>query len=247
MKIQALKTRKVLPPKDEIWDLLDKISEEMKDEQIVAITSKIISIHEGRCVLKEDVSNKDILIKQESQYYLPRRKAPRRHVIHTITQNSWVSSAGIDGSNAKDHWVLYPKDPFKSAKTIWEYLKGKSGVKNLGLIITDSHSQPLRGGATGFALSYWGFEPLRSYIGKEDIFGHKLKVSRMDIASNLAAAATFTMGEGREQTPIAIISDIEKQIEFTDKKPNVRLHMVGPDEDIFKPFYKIYKKGKNRL
>jgi F420-0:gamma-glutamyl ligase len=168
-------------------------------------------------------------------------------VIHTITHNSWVSSAGIDGSNAKDHWILYPNDPFKSAKTIWKYLKDKSGVKNLGLIITDSHSQPLRGGAVGFALAYWGFNPLKNYIGTKDIFGYTLKVSRMDIASNLAAAATFVMGEGKEQTPIAIISDLNKRVEFSNQKPNTTWHMIPPEKDMFSPFYKIFKKNKKKL
>lgn len=247
MKIDPIRTRKVLPPQDKIWDILDDVAKDLRNNQIVAITSKIVSIHEGRCIRKDEVRSKDELIKQESQHYLPRRKTPRGLVIHTITNNSWVSSAGIDGSNANDHWILYPEDPFKSARTIWKYLKKKSKVKNLGILITDSHSQPLRGGAVGFALSYWGFEPIQNYIGKEDIFRQKLKVSRMDQASNLASAATFVMGEGKEQTPIAIISDIKKRVTFTDNKPRIDLHMINPEKDIFKPFYKIFKKNRKKL
>src|SRR3989338_9337719 len=86
----------------------------------------------------------------------------------------------------------------------------KSSVKNFGVIITDSHCQPLRRGIVGFALSYWGFNPLRDYIGTPDIFGHNLRVTKMDVADALGTAATFVMGEGIEQTPIAIISGVEE-------------------------------------
>ena len=43
-----IKTRIVNPPKDEIWDILDNL--EIVDGDIVFITSKILAIHQGRCV-----------------------------------------------------------------------------------------------------------------------------------------------------------------------------------------------------
>ena len=120
----------------------------------------------------------------------------------------------------------------------------KSSVKNFGVIITDSHCQPLRRGTVGFALSYWGFNPLRDYIETPDIFGNKLRVTKMDIANALGTAVTFVIGEGVEQTPVAIISDIEKSVEFIDGLPSIADHTINPEEDLFKPFYRIFKKNQ---
>jgi len=242
MKIEAIKTRKVVPPKDEIWDILDGVASTLGEEQIVVVTSKIVSLHEGRTVSREQHPDKDKLVEEEAELFLPREEVPGEHVTHSITRNSWVSTAGIDGSNAKGYWVMYPEDPFKSAKEIWEYLKEKSGKNKFGVLITDSHSVPLRRGASGFALALWGFNPMRSYIGEPDIFGEKLKVSVMDVAGNLAGAATFAMGEGKEQTPIAIISGVEGLVEFTDKEISIEEYIIPPEEDLFNPFYKIFKK-----
>lgn len=244
MNIHSIKTRKVVPPKDEIWDILDLVAKEIQEGNVVAVTSKIVSIHEGRTIKEADEPNRDKLAKKEAQYWLDRKKVPGRHVMHTITGNSWVSSAGIDKSNTNGYWVLYPKDPFESARVIHQYLLNKSGVKNLGVIITDSHCQPLRRGTVGFALAYWGFNPLRNYIGTPDIFGEHLRVTKMDIADALGTAATFVMGEGVEQTPIAIISGVEKLVEFINSTPPIEEHMVKPEDDLFKPFYRIFKKNK---
>ena len=243
MEIKPIKTRKVIPPKDEIWDILDEVAKMIGEGNIVAVTSKIVSIHEGRSIKEEDEPDRDKLAKKEAQYWLDREIVPGRHVMHTISCNSWVSSAGIDHSNTNGYWVMYPKDPFKSAESIYKYLSGKSGVKKLGVIITDSHCQPLRRGTVGFALSYWGFNPLRDYIGTPDIFGHNLRVTKMDVADALGTTATFVMGEGIEQTPIAIISGVEESIEFIDGAPPIAEHMVKPEEDLFKPFYSIFKKN----
>ena len=42
-------------------------------------------------------------------------------------------------------------------------------LKNVGVIITDSRTTPLRWGVTGFSIAYSGFEPLKNYIGTKDI------------------------------------------------------------------------------
>ena len=66
----------------------------------------------------------------------------------------------------------------------------------------------------------------------------------MDIANALGTAVTFVIGEGVEQTPVAIISDIEKSVEFIDGPPSIADHTINPEEDLFKPFYRIFKKNQ---
>ena len=82
-----------------------------------------------------------------------------------------MANAGIDESNAMGKIILLPKNSFKSAEIIRKKLQNKFGVKNLGILITDSRLFPLRAGIVGVALGYAGFKGIKNYIGKKDIFG----------------------------------------------------------------------------
>jgi F420-0:gamma-glutamyl ligase len=74
-------------------------------------------------------------------------------MILTMRNNTIMPSAGIDESNIKDSYVLHPSDPYKSAEEIWNYLRIKFNIKDLGVIITDSNITMMRKGVSGFALS----------------------------------------------------------------------------------------------
>jgi F420-0:gamma-glutamyl ligase len=96
----------------------------------------------------------------------------------------------------------------------------------------------------GIAISFYGFNPLRNYVGKKDIFGRKLKMSQTNIADSLAATAVYTMGEGNEQSPIAIIEDAGK-ISFNTNKNKHNALKTSLDNDIYAPLLKSVK-WKNR-
>lgn len=249
MKITPLKTRKFLPPKDDLWELLGQSIPNLKEKAIVAVTSKVVSIGEGRSIPIGSGVQKDELIVREADKYLPRDLVPGKFIMPTIKNDLFIPSAGIDESNALGHYILWPKDPTKSAKKIWDFLRKKFKVKNLGVIITDSHTIPMRRGLIGAALSYYGFIPLRDYRGKKDIFGRTLTISLTDIPDSLATAAVFVMGEGSEQTPIALIEDAPA-IQFSEKSyrpkdPNSRFE-IPLKEDLYRPFLESvpWKKGK---
>ncbi len=247
MQVKAIKTRKFLPPKDDLWDLL-KVIKSLKENSVVVVTSKVVSIGEGRCVPVEKYPDKDKLVIKEADKYLPRDAAPHGLVMHTIKNNMMVASAGIDESNGANFYILWPEDPQTSAKRIWEFLREKFNVKNLGVIITDSRLVPLKRGVVGVAIGFYGFKPLRDYRGKKDIFGRLLKMETSNLPDSLASAAVLEMGEGKEQTPIGIITDVgylefiktqykEKVGEFSFKIPE--------KEDMFYPLLSSvkWKKG----
>lgn len=247
MNLKAIKTRKFLPPKDDLADLLSVI-DNLEENSVIALASKVVSISEGRCIPISKVSNKDELITSESDFYLPREFVPGGRLIHTITNNILIGTAGIDESNANNHFILWPKNPAKSAQQIWEFLTKKYKIKNLGVVITDSHSVPLHRGLVGISLGFYGFEPLFDYRGKTDLFGRQLYVSMTNLPDSLAAAAVLQMGEGDEQTPIVIITDIP-YINFTTlqeqaNKPYSSFE-VPMEEDLFQPILTSvpWKKG----
>jgi len=237
MNIKAIKTRRFLPPKDDLWDLLSEIRN-LEENSVMAVTSKVVAIGEGRCIPLGDI-DKDELIIKESDKYLPRNLVPNDWTMYTQKNNLLVAAAGIDESNADGYYILWPKKPELSAKRIWDFLREKFQLKNLGVIVTDSRVTPLRRGVLGMAIAYFGFKPLKDYRGKLDLFGRKFEMETTDIPDSLATGAVLEMGEGAECQPLAIITDVP-YVEFIDKKYNPKTaddsFEIPEKEDLFYPF-----------
>lgn len=205
MIVKAYKTHKIKPG-DNLFKILDKYLPRLKEKDVVVITSKIVAICQGRVVKNDGTIDKFDLTKKEAQYYLPEKYI--RHGVHpTITNDVFIVSAGIDESNGAGYFVLWPKDPMKEAEKVWEYFRRKSNLKKLGVVITDSRLVPLRRGVTGFGIAWCGFEPLKDYIGTPDLFGRDFKLEKTNLVDSLGASAVFVIGEGKEQTPIAVVSN----------------------------------------
>ena len=247
--IKSVKTRVFQPPKDDLFSFIEENVSGLKERSIIVFASKIISIWQGRCVAKDSVKDKDELIKEEAELYLERNDKFNRYAMLTIKNNVLIPTAGIDESNGKGYYILWPRSPFSAAKKIYRFLKQKYQLKKFGVIIADSHCVPLRRGTIGISLAYCGFSPLRNYRGKKDIFGRKFKISQLNITDSLAAAATLIMGEGKEQTPIAVIEGLAA-VKFENpnrsKMSNIK---IKREKDIYAPLlYRAkWKKGKIAL
>jgi len=216
MIVKSIKTRKITQQDNDIFPILDRFLPRLKERSILAVTSKIVAICEGRTLAMKNV-DKDKLIKQEADYYIPRQKS-KHSIVLTITHNTLIASAGIDESNGNGSYVLWPVNPQKTANQIRQYLVKRFSVKEVGVIITDSKTTPLRRGTTGFTLAHSGFSALTNYIDQPDIFGRALKMTQANIADGLGAAAVLMMGEGSEQTPLAVIEDIPF-VKFQQRNP----------------------------
>lgn len=248
MIITSIKTEKVLPNHTSLIELLDKHVKKFPEKSILVITSKIVSLCEGR--IEPLSKSREQLIQREADYYLP-KKFRHSGASGTITHCAFIGAAGIDESNASGHYVLLPKNPSKTADRIYKYLKKRFGVKNAGVIITDSHSTPLRRGASGIALAYRGFVGLKDYRGKKDLFGRKLVMEQANVVDALAAAAVMVMGEGAEQTPLVLIENIDG-ITFHDNAPTKKElseFFVNLENDIFAPLFNLkrLKKGGRKV
>lgn len=246
MKIKAIKSKLFQPPKDDLFSAIKSSIKKVPENSILAISSKVVSISEGRCVPIDGVKKED-LIKKHSDKYLMTKDGQGRHAIYTITNNILIRSAGIDKSNAGGFYILWPKNSQKSAREIWRWIRKTYCVKNIGVIITDSTSTPLRRGTVGISLAHYGFEPLRDYRNTRDLFGRKYKFSQTNFPDSFASIAVATMGEGVEQTPFVLIEDLP-HIKFGVFKPKQKKYSsfeVALDEDIYYPFFgkKKWKRG----
>jgi len=247
MIVKAIKTRPLIPPQDDLLSVIKQsfLKYKLKEKSIIVITSKIVSIWKGKCIKICDIE-KDKLIKKEADLYIDRKKISSDYdVMLTIKNNILIPTSGIDESNADGYYILWPGKPFKACKEIYDFIKKEFKLKNFGVIISDSHTTPLRTGIMGIGIAYYGFYPLRDYRNKKDIFGRKLKMSQTNIVDSLSAAAVYEMGEGAEQTPIAVIEDIS-DIKFTSKKLTKDFLKIKPDDDIYAPVLKSvqWKKSK---
>lgn len=244
MKITAIRTHKILPNQESLEPLLDRYIKKFSEKSILVVTSKIVSFCEGRVV--PAVGDKEKLLQAEADYYLPKRQR-RFHYSCTITHHSFSAAAGIDESNAAGHYVLLPVNPQKSADQIYRYLKRRFNRRDFGVIITDSHSTPLRRGALGIALAYRGFVGLKDYRGVPDLFGRKMRVEQANLVDALAGAAVAVMGEGAEQAPLVCIEETSG-IKFRKSAPTpgeLKELFVDIENDIFSPLFNFrrLKKG----
>jgi F420-0:gamma-glutamyl ligase len=197
------------------------------ERAIVVVTSKIASVAEGRMVPRAAI-DKASLVRREADRYLGET---RFGVALTIKNSLLIPSAGIDESNSESgDFILYPARPFESAARLWAFLRAEWGLRELGVILSDSRVLPLRRGVVGVALSYWGFRGVRSLVGRADLFGRELKVTQMNLADGLAAMAVMAMGEGAERRPLASIRGAE--VEFADEIESGEMS-IPLEEDLF--------------
>ena len=240
-----VKTRPLLPPHDDLWDALDPSLPALRDGDVVVVTSKVVAIHQGRCVPMADVTDKEDLVEAEAEAWIPRASS-RYGITLAIKGGTLIASAGIDASNSDGHFVLWPTAPSEAAAEIGRRLKRRHGVTNLGVILTDSHCTPLRRGTTGISIGFYGFEALRDYRGEPDIFGRPLAVTLSNQADAMAAAAVGLMGEGAECVPAVVVRGWPNLV-FSDT-PRQDDFFIPPEEDIFAPllegFHKHGRKGR---
>lgn len=246
MKVEAIKTHKITPGKDkDLFKILDKYIKDFKDGSILVIASKIVAITQGKFA-KLTKEEKEKLIKSISSSYIP--KEEHKHNLYiTITNNILTYSAGIDESNGAGFDILWPDNPQKMANEVRTFLKKRFNVKNVGVIITDMVAIPLQWGIIAGPIAYSGFNPLNILTGKPDVFGRPYKYSKVGIWNGLAVAAGVVMGEGAEQTPLAIIEDVPF-VEFQDRDPTeeeIKSLIIEPENDLFGPMmrYAPWKKG----
>jgi coenzyme F420-0:L-glutamate ligase / coenzyme F420-1:gamma-L-glutamate ligase len=208
---------------DDIADLIIKSikdkNESLQENDVVIITHKIISKAEGRTtdlrnIVPSEESKKissntgkdprlvELIISQSNEIV-----KIERDIIITETKHGFVcANAGIDTSNVgklSDHVLLLPDDPDESARNIRNDLNANTGV-NVGIIISDTFGRPFRKGQVNIAIGIAGIDPIKSYIGKRDMYGNILRVTEIAIADEITSAAELVMGKS-SRVPVSIV------------------------------------------
>lgn len=208
MQFIPVRTRAPLPPRDNLFEVASQYLPQLVDGDILLVTSKVLAIHQGRCVPIDFGIDKTTLAKREADFVFPRR-LPFDFLL-TIKHATLIPSSGIDESNGNGHYILWPRAVQALLRSLRKQLLREHGIKRLGIIATDSHTTPLRIGVTGIAIGWEGFEPLSDYRGKKDLFGRRIKFTQANSPDSLASMGVFMMGESNEQTPLLIIRGMKK-------------------------------------
>lgn len=232
MELIALKSSVITADSDLFTALttaLKKAKKIPRNGDVVIVTSKVISVVEGRTVSVRNAQELTKIAKNEADVWLGGTPYP-----FSITRGVLIPRSGIDESNtALGTAILWPRDAWTSAEQLRKKLAAHFTLKNIGVIITDSTCRPLRWGVTNIALAWAGFEGLTDERGKKDLFGRKLTVTRRAVADSLAAAAGALTGEAAESIPFVLAR--ETGVTFTAKTK--RLPNIQPHEDLFYPIY----------
>lgn len=202
----------------------------LEDNDIVVVTSKIVSKSEGRVVGcdRYDSSAREALIRRESRRIL----REKNHVFITETHHGFIcANAGIDWSNSDPgRAVLLPERPDKSAHDIRNALRALAGI-DVAVVITDSFGRAWRIGTVDIAIGCAGIAALNDQRGNTDAHGNVLMGTQICIVDEVAAAASLVMGK-TSGIPVAIVRGLDPSLLTSG---SVSSDVVrSPSEDLFR-------------
>ncbi|MEH6550192.1 MAG: coenzyme F420-0:L-glutamate ligase [Pseudomonadales bacterium] len=224
LTLTALADIPLVQPGDDLFAIilagLEAVEYSLNDGDVIALAQKIISKSEGRYARLADVTpsaeaealglevDKDPrlveLILNESHEVV--RKRPG--VIVVEHRLGYVhANAGIDRSNidkGDEQVLLLPLDSDASARALRQQFREQLGL-DIKIVINDSAGRAWRNGTCGMAIGTAGFEPVDDLIGTKDLFDRTMEVSTVAVADELAAAASFMMGQAAEGSPVVLI------------------------------------------
>jgi coenzyme F420-0:L-glutamate ligase / coenzyme F420-1:gamma-L-glutamate ligase len=198
---------------------------DLRDGDILVITSKVISKAEGRTV----TASREDAIAAETVRVVARRG----ETAIVQTRHGFVmAAAGVDASNtAPGTVVLLPVDPDESARRLRKALRARTGVR-VGVIVTDTMGRAWRAGQTDTAIGAAGVLPVRDHRGEQDAFGNTLEVTIAAVADEIAAAGDLVKGKAL-QIPVALVRGLAALVTDEDG-PGARAIVRNSAEDMFR-------------
>ncbi len=173
---------------------------DLREGDIVLITSKILSKSEGRVV---DGERTDHVAAETSQIVAQRGQTVIARTRLGIVQ----AAAGVDSSNLEvGKSILLPLDPDASARSIREAL-----LPNVAVVITDTAGRAWRTGQTDIAIGVAGIDVLDDHTGRTDSYGNTLAVTAPAIADELAGAADLVKTKLGAR-PLAVVRGLAERV-----------------------------------
>lgn len=161
---------------------------DLRDGDVVAVTSKVVSKAEGRL---RDGDRAESLAAETVRVVARRGPTTIVRTRHGLT----LAAAGIDASNVPPgRHVPLPADPDASARRLRRRLAELSGAL-LGVVVTDTAGRPWREGQVDIAVGAAGVTVAEDFAGRTDGHGNPLVVTRPAVADEIASAAELAQGK----------------------------------------------------
>jgi coenzyme F420-0:L-glutamate ligase/coenzyme F420-1:gamma-L-glutamate ligase len=211
---------------DDLAELIMACAPDIRDGDVLVVTSKIVSKAEGRVF---DIE-RDAAIDSETVRLVARRGDTR--IVQT-RHGFVMAAAGVDASNvAKGSVALLPVDSDASASRLRASLRERLGV-NVGVVISDTFGRPWRVGVTDAAVGVAGFAPLDDLRGSVDAYGNELQATVTCVADEIASAADLVKGK-MGALPVAIVRGLAV-VDDPDSPATQGIQAVirPADEDLF--------------
>lgn len=225
-------------PGDDLAAALTAAAPWLRDDDVVVVTSKVLSKCEGRLVTApSDLDERDTLRRKLIDAEAVRVLARKGRTL--ITENALglvQAAAGVDGSNVGSaELALLPVDPDGSAAALRLGLRERLGV-SVAVVITDTMGRAWRTGQTDAAIGAAGLTVLHDYAGAADRHGNELLVTEVAVADEIAAAADLVKGK-LTGIPIAVVRGLTLRDDGSDARALVRpgsddLFWLGTSEAI---------------
>jgi coenzyme F420-0:L-glutamate ligase / coenzyme F420-1:gamma-L-glutamate ligase len=191
-------------PGDDLAAMVVRHVPDLRDGDIVVVTSKVVSKAEGRIVRTDRLT----AIEAETTRVVARRGPTTiARTAHGLT----LAAAGVDASNVEPGTVvLLPVDPDASARSIRSRVRELTGA-NVAVVVTDTAGRPWREGQTDIAVGCAGLVPLDDHEGRYDRQGNLLSVTAPAVADEVAAAADLVMGKVSDR-PFAVVRGMQDRV-----------------------------------
>jgi coenzyme F420-0:L-glutamate ligase/coenzyme F420-1:gamma-L-glutamate ligase len=218
-------------PGDDLAAAIASAAPDLRDGDVLVVTSKIVSKVEGRLVTAPtDPLERDRLRRELVLSETDRIVARRGQTLIVASKLGLVqAAAGIDASNvAGDELALLPVDPDGSAARLRAALRDRLGV-SVAVVITDTMGRTWRVGQTDVAIGSAGLTVLRRYEGAYDGQGNELVVTEIAVADEVAAAADLVKGK-LGGLPVAVVRGLA---DLVDDEATAAELIRPLDEDMF--------------
>ncbi|KIH99940.1 F420-0--gamma-glutamyl ligase [Streptomonospora alba] len=212
-------------PGDDLAALIAQAAPDLRDGDVLVVTSKIVSKAEGRIA----ETDRESAIDAETERVVARRGATR--IVQTRT-GLVMAAAGVDASNVEPGRVLLlPEDPDASARALRAGLRERLGVRT-GVLLSDTFGRPWRVGQTDVAIGAAGVRPIQDLRGSADPYGNVLESTLPAVADEVAGAGELVKGKAAG-IPVAIVRGLGHLV--TEEDGPGAAELVRPaDEDMFR-------------
>lgn len=200
----------------------------LADGDVLVVSSKIVSKSLG---LWADSADKSAAVAGQTVRVVAERLTGDRITrIVQSTAGPTMAAAGVDASNTggRDDVLLLPANPDAEAEHLRVALLEATGLRRVGVVLSDTAGRPWRFGQTDFALGAAGVAVVDDLRGGVDADGRTLSVTTRAVGDELAAAADLVKGKA-DAIPAALVRGTAWAIDHRGAGARALIR-VGPED-----------------